>query len=141
RDPLRRPLRAPARLERRARHGDLHLRVPPRALGRGGGVGLTPVGGRPVERSQESDMRRTRWAPTVLVAVTLSGAVGTASSAQTTHRLPLTPENIHWGYYDATLEPVLRIRSGDRVAFDNMLARGLERLRMAGFEEGRFLPS
>lgn len=57
------------------------------------------------------------------------------------HRLPLAPENIHWGYYDASLEPVLRVRSGDRVHFENMLARGLERLRLAGFAESRFLPS
>jgi acetamidase/formamidase len=57
------------------------------------------------------------------------------------HHLPLTPDNIHWGYYDASLEPALRIRSGDRVRFENMVARGLERLRMAGFDESRFLPS
>jgi acetamidase/formamidase len=58
-----------------------------------------------------------------------------------THALPLAPENIHWGYYDASLEPAIRIRSGDRVEFENLLARGLERLRLAGFEEGRFTPA
>ncbi len=57
------------------------------------------------------------------------------------HFLPLTPDNIHWGYYDASLEPALTIRSGDRVRFENMLARGLERLRLAGFDESRFLPA
>ena len=59
-------------------------------------------------------------------------------SAQTTHELPLTPENIHWGFYDASLEPVVTIRSGDRVSFENLLARGLGRLRLAGFDESRF---
>ena len=80
-----------------------------------------------------------------LAAATLAVATAfldpSVSDAQTTHRLPLTPANIHWGYYDASLEPVLRIRSGDRVSFDNMLARGLDRLRLAGFSEDRFLPS
>lgn len=59
----------------------------------------------------------------------------------TTHRLSLTPENIHWGYYDASLDPVLRIRSGDRVSFENLLARGLGRLRLAGFPDSRFSPA
>ena len=59
-------------------------------------------------------------------------------SAQTTHELALTPENIHWGFYDASLEPVVTIRSGDRVSFENLLARGLGRLRLAGFDESRF---
>ncbi|MDH3424550.1 MAG: acetamidase/formamidase family protein, partial [Gemmatimonadota bacterium] len=62
----------------------------------------------------------------------------TAVGAQEDHRLPLTPENIHWGYYDASIPPALTIRSGDRVHFENMLARGLERLRVAGFDEARF---
>lgn len=66
----------------------------------------------------------------------------TSTSAQgVDHELPLTPENINWGYYDASVPPAISIASGDRVHFDNMLARGLERLRMAGIDEGRFLPS
>jgi acetamidase/formamidase len=68
-------------------------------------------------------------------------ATPTSLAAQSTHRLPLVPDNIHWGYYDATIEPVLTVRSGDRVAFENLLARGLDRLRLAGFAEDRFLPS
>jgi acetamidase/formamidase len=75
----------------------------------------------------------------VLVAATAS--LAPALSAQTTHTIELAPDNIHWGYYDASLEPVLTIRSGDHVVFENMLARGLERLRLAGFTEDRFLPS
>lgn len=48
------------------------------------------------------------------------------------HDLPLVPANVHWGYYDASLAPVLRIRSGDAVTFETMVARGVERMRMAG---------
>lgn len=31
------------------------------------------------------------------------------------HRLPATPETIHWGYFDAALAPALKVRSGDLV--------------------------
>ena len=91
-------------------------------------------------------------APTRLLRDSLPGLVSvvlllsllvtpTPVAAQSTHHLPLVPGNIHWGYYDATIEPVLTVHSGDRVEFENLLARGLDRLRLAGFEEDRFLPS
>lgn len=90
--------------------------------------------------------RNVRGSRSGVVASLLVGvaivAPGAASAQDgVAHRLPLSPENIHWGYYDASLEPVLTIRSGDRVHFENMLARGLERLRLAGFDESRFLQS
>jgi acetamidase/formamidase len=31
------------------------------------------------------------------------------------HELQSTPQTVHWGYYDATLPPVLHVRSGDEV--------------------------
>jgi acetamidase/formamidase len=78
----------------------------------------------------------------VLVLVLASWAVADLSAQQgVTHRLPLEPENIHWGFYDASLDPVVTIESGDRVYFENLLARGLGRLRLAGIAEDRFLPS
>ena len=83
---------------------------------------------------------RLRSGLTTALLVSL-GAAPASVAAQTTHRLPLTPQNIHWGYYDASIEPVLTIRSGDRVAFENLLARGLGRLSLAGFDESRFSPS
>jgi acetamidase/formamidase len=39
---------------------------------------------------------------------------------------------VHWGYYDGRLKPVLRINPGDTVVVETMVARGLERLRLAG---------
>ena len=30
-----------------------------------------------------------------------------------THELIAKPDTVHWGFYDASLEPVMRIRSGD----------------------------
>ncbi len=52
-----------------------------------------------------------------------------------THDLKLTPEHIHWGYYDASVPPVLRIASGDRVRVETMIASGLRRVRLAGASE------
>jgi acetamidase/formamidase len=31
------------------------------------------------------------------------------------HKLPVYPDNVHWGYYDARLAPVLKIKPGDLV--------------------------
>ena len=81
-----------------------------------------------------------RWAVVLATAACLVHDP-VAGRQATEHVLPLSPDNIHWGYYDATLPPALTIRSGDRVHFENMLARGLERLRLAGIDESRFLPS
>ena len=36
----------------------------------------------------------------------------------THHRLPSTPETVHWGFLDAALPPVLTIASGDSVEID-----------------------
>jgi acetamidase/formamidase len=54
------------------------------------------------------------------------------SARAATHELKLTPANVHWGYYDARLKPVLKIASGDTVRIETMVAGGLERLKMAG---------
>jgi len=75
------------------------------------------------------------WLLLGMSPTSLQGQTGTL------HALPLVPSNIHWGFYDASLEPVVTIQSGDRVYFENLLARGLARLRLAGISEDRFLPS
>lgn len=38
--------------------------------------------------------------------------------AANTHLLRSSPETIHWGYFDATLEPVLTIDTGDCVVIE-----------------------
>jgi len=58
-----------------------------------------------------------------------------ASAFAETHDLKLTPENVHWGYYDARVKPVLRISSGDTIRVETMIAGGLERLRLAGVSD------
>ncbi len=62
----------------------------------------------------------------------------TPSFAQTarTHDLRLAPQNVQqWGYYDATVKPVLRMASGDALRVETMVAGGLGRLRAAGIPE------
>jgi acetamidase/formamidase len=56
-------------------------------------------------------------------------------TAQQTHELKLVPANVHWGYYDASVKPVLRIAPGDTVRVETMVARGLQRLFAAGVDE------
>src|SRR6478672_2261600 len=72
----------------------------------------------------------------MLIAALVIFIVWTPGHAQSkTHDLKLEPKNIHWGYYDAKLSPVLRIASGDTVRVETMVAGGLERLRLAGVKE------
>ena len=76
-------------------------------------------------------MRRS--VPTLL----LFAAVAHTTSTQQprTHDLTLTPEHVHWGYFDSRVPPVLRIASGDHVRVETMIAGGLQRLRLAGVAE------
>ena len=70
-----------------------------------------------------------------LLTACLALIPASAGALQQTHDLGLTPERVHWGYYDGGLEPVLTIASGDTVRVETLLARGLERLRLAGASE------
>ena len=65
----------------------------------------------------------------------LIALLSAASAHAEMHELKLTPANVHWGYYDARVKPVLRIASGDTVRVETMIAGGLERLRLAGASE------
>src|SRR5207249_2742914 len=57
------------------------------------------------------------------------------SAQAPTQDLRLTPEHVHWGYYDARLAPVLHVASGDRVQVETMEAGELQPLRLAGGTE------
>ena len=71
------------------------------------------------------------WTAQLAIAGTLLGSAFPAA-AQQTHELKLTPETVHWGYYDASITPVLRIASGDTVRVDTLAASGVARQREAG---------
>jgi len=70
----------------------------------------------------------------IFLSILCSTAAVCVSRAQSpqTHELKLTPANVHWGYYDAAVKPVLRVASGDTIRVETMLARGVQRLRAAG---------
>jgi acetamidase/formamidase len=70
----------------------------------------------------------------LILILIMAVAVGFSQSSRT-HDLKLTPQNVHWGYYDATVKPVLRVSSGDTIRVETMVARGLARLRAAGVAE------
>jgi acetamidase/formamidase len=75
--------------------------------------------------------------PTVALscAICIAVVAGVRSQTPRVHELPLTPEHVHWGYYDARVTPALRVASGDRVRVETMVAGGLQRLRLAGVPE------
>ena len=52
---------------------------------------------------------------TLVAGVVALTAVGAFSQTSRTHDLKLVPANVHWGYYDAAVKPVLRVASGDTV--------------------------
>jgi len=72
----------------------------------------------------------------VLIGVAwLLPAVLSFSQTPRIHDLKLLPQNVHWGYYDAAVKPVLRVASGDTIRVETMVARGLQRLRATGVAE------
>lgn len=68
----------------------------------------------------------------LFVLARMSLVLAAASVSAATHELKLTPANVHWGYYDARVKPVLKIAPGDTVRVETMVAGGLERLKLAG---------
>src|SRR5262249_9495068 len=59
-------------------------------------------------------------------------AFGATAQAPAVHEMPLSPDHVHWGYYDARVKPAIRIASGDRIRVETMVAGGLQRLILAG---------
>jgi len=53
------------------------------------------------------------------ILIVISTAFGWAS-AQKTYELKASPENIHWGYFSAELEPVIRVNPGDIVIIEDV---------------------
>ncbi len=70
-----------------------------------------------------------------LVIACLVPAAIAVSQSSPVHELRLLPQNVHWGYYDAIVKPVLRVASGDTIRVETMVARGLQRMRAAGVTE------
>jgi acetamidase/formamidase len=71
----------------------------------------------------------------VLFPVLLEGEEPRGAAEPRVHVLKPTPQTVMWGYYDAAAKPALKIKSGDTVEVQTLLAATPERLR------GAFLPA
>src|SRR5256885_15114775 len=66
----------------------------------------------------------------VVLTMPLAAAAQTVPPAKYT--LKPTPKTIAWGYYDASTPPVLRIKSGETVEIQTLIASSPKRLEDAG---------
>src|ERR1044071_7193192 len=73
---------------------------------------------------------------TFLLVAGLSVLESIPAFAQTHHRLLPTPKTVVWGYYDAAVKPVLRVRSGDTVEIRSAMIASPEMLERAGLPPG-----
>ena len=69
-------------------------------------------------------MGRKHLASLIVISATfgflsLNSFVGVLQ-AQKTYELKASPENIHWGYFSAELEPVIRVNPGDIVIIEDV---------------------
>ena len=65
----------------------------------------------------------------VLVPLPVASKQPEGSAGPKVHTLKPTPTTVLWGYYDAASKPVLKIKSGDTVEAQTLLAGTPERLR------------
>jgi hypothetical protein len=71
----------------------------------------------------------------VLIPPSLEGQQPEGAAGTRVHTLKPTPSTVTWGYYDATSKPALKIKSGETVEVQTLLAGTPERLQSA------FLPA
>src|SRR5437660_8899837 len=67
----------------------------------------------------------------ILAAYFLTFPLSLAGQQPKVHVLKPTPKTVVWGYYDAASKPVLKIKSGDTVEVQTLLAGSPERLQSA----------
>lgn len=64
-----------------------------------------------------------------------------AWTAEGAHRLAPTPKTVTWGYFDARTPPVLRVKSGDTVEIQTLVAGGARALEAAGLPRDQIQPA
>src|SRR5262245_18731236 len=67
--------------------------------------------------------------------------LATLAAGQQTHTLKPTPKTVAWGHYDASTPPVLRVKSGDSVEIQTLLAASPTRLEAAGLPPDQVEPA
>ena len=63
------------------------------------------------------------------------------ASSEHAYQLKPTPKTVEWGYYDPKTPPVLRIKSGDTVEIQTLLASNPERFASAGIADDHNSPT
>src|SRR5690242_4815227 len=69
------------------------------------------------------------------------GAPQSAGPAGQKYQLKPTPKTVVWGYYDAKTPPALRIKSGDTVEIQTLIASNPERFESAGIGQEQIEPA
>ncbi len=75
----------------------------------------------------------------ILVALPLEDVQ--ARAAEVTPHLAPTPKTVTWGYFDPRTPPVLRIRSGDTIEIETLVAGGVAALEAAGLPRDKIQPA
>ena len=66
-------------------------------------------------------MKTLRLLARCLLISGVAAALGSVAAAET-HKLTPTPKTVTWGYFDAKTPPVLRVKSGDIVDVEALIA-------------------
>jgi len=80
----------------------------------------------------------------LLLFVCFAGSLNAQQPAQAggnSYQLKPSPKTVAWGYYDAKTPPVLRIKSGDTVEIQTLVAASRERFESAGLWPDRVEPA
>ena len=76
-------------------------------------------------------MKTLRLLARCLLIPGVAAALGSVAVAET-HKLTPTPKTVTWGYFDAKTPPVLRVKSGDIVDVEALVAAAPRQLEAAG---------
>ncbi len=79
------------------------------------------------------------------VAIAVIGVLSldrpTSQAADVNHHLGPTPKSVTWGYFDARIPPVLKVRSGETVEIETLIAVTVEALERAGLVRNQIQPA
>jgi len=82
-------------------------------------------------------LRLVKWQWVLLVHL----ALVSMAAGEAIHRLAPTPKTVTWGYFDPNTPPVLRLRSGDTVEIETLVAAKVEALEAAGLARDKMQPA
>jgi len=84
-----------------------------------------------------------RFAAVVVLFACLAGSANAQqpTAAGQVYQLKPTPKTVVWGYFDAKTPPVLRVKSGDTVEVQTLVASNPERFEAAGIGPDKIEPA